>query len=545
MPRTTTELLARWDMLKTNRRNHEDAWDEIITLMQPFRGDIRTTKAEGTNRIGSIFDATAMLAADTFTNFLKGTIIPSGSDWVRLRAKNAVNDSELGLELKALFDRASNTILTALSASNFYVEAAAFLKDFGVVGNAALLVEEQEPYGDGSFRGLNFEAISLKRMWWQNGRKRRPFFIVREFDMPATDAESFFGPGVSPTAHEKMRISKPMATVDFAHFVFENEEGKLGALVPGPDKPWQSVYVDVKAKQAIRTGGFNYNPYIISRWMVVDGEEYGRGRGHLARPTAKGVNELTAQSLLAMGRMMDPTLVMEDDSIIEGDVVPGGTVYIRPWQKQAPDYLRIGTDLRFIQERIVLDQQQITRAFLGDVFEDPETQPRSAEESRQRLIRAQQRLAAPAESVDYDFATPLMECLIGKLSDAGMLPELEEAADLGGVEMEVVFQSPFFTSQKNAQVQRVYSFLSRRIGLFQATQDEAWIDDLDPDAIRSLDAELSDVPARIFRTPEEVEERRMARASRAAEERIAAQQQGGGSSPSRNPVPAQQIEELA
>ena len=61
--------------------------------------------------------------------------------------------------------------------------------------------------------------------------------------------------------------------------------------------------------------------------------------------------------------------------------------------------------------------------------------------------------------------------------------------------------------------------------LFQATQDPAWLDDLDYDAITSYDARTADVLAEIFRTKEEVAMRREARAQVQAQQMMMEQQQ--------------------
>ena len=74
------ELNIRLGYLKGRRNNHENTWQEINDLMQPFRGDITTKKSPGGKRIGSVFDTTAMNAADSFVNFLKSAVLPSSSE---------------------------------------------------------------------------------------------------------------------------------------------------------------------------------------------------------------------------------------------------------------------------------------------------------------------------------------------------------------------------------------------------------------------------------------------------------------------------------
>ena len=81
------ELIHRFDYLKKRRYNFEKAWQDISDLMMPYRGDITTKRTTGSRRVKGVFDTTAMNAADSFVNFIKGAIIPSGNDWVRLHAK--------------------------------------------------------------------------------------------------------------------------------------------------------------------------------------------------------------------------------------------------------------------------------------------------------------------------------------------------------------------------------------------------------------------------------------------------------------------------
>ena len=109
----------------------------------------------------------------------------------------------------------------------------------------------------------------------------------------------------------------------------------------------------------------------------------------------------------------------------------------------------------------------------------------------------------------------------------GKLPEAESMADAVGGEVQAVvrFASPFFSAQKQESAARVMSFLERRLALYQATQDPAYIEDIDPDRLRSFDSRMSDVPAEIFRSQQEIDEIRQARAERSAQDRLQQMQQ--------------------
>jgi len=133
------------------------------------------------------------------------------------------------------------------------------------------------------------------------------------------------------------------------------------------------------------------------------------------------------------------------------------------------------------------------------------------------------------------------------MSRNGALPELQAVTE-GGVDVNIQYQSPVFTAQKASGGAKVQAFLERRLMLFQATQDPAWLDDIDYDAITAYDARTADVPAEIFRTQEEVAMRREARAQAQAQQmmmeqaqqaaQIAASQAGGpGGAPQEPAIP--------
>lgn len=538
------ELNDRLGYLKGRRNNHENTWQEINDLMQPFRGDITTKKSPGGKRIGAVFDTTAMTAADSFVNFLKSAVLPSSSDWLRLKLRDADSD----VAVRTYLDRASMKIMEALTDSNFYIQATSALRDFAILGNSTLYVEEDTPMlkpDQSTFGGLIFEAVPVEKMWWLMGKGQKLVMACREMEIPAADAMKYFEGNAGSAAEEMMTRGNTMEMIKYYHFVFPTGKYSPVNSTVNTKKEFASVYLCSASGSIVREGGYDFMPYTISRFMVVDGEEYGRGKGHLARPDAAGINELRRQVLIAAGRDLNPPLMVEHDTMVELDIAPNGIMVTRPPQKLTPQFLKSGTDYGVADLIARQDREQIQKVFLGDVLQEPEAQPRSAEESRQRQMRAIQRLAAPAEVVNYEFLQPVIGTIIRIMQRGGALPELNEVSEILGedVTIDVEFASPFFTAAKAASALRVQAFLERRLALFQATQDSAFIDDLDPDRIAEYDSRMSDVPADIFRTEEEVEQRRIAKAEKAARKEMMemmASAQGGtpASGPSPMPVSA-------
>jgi len=522
-------LTARWGLLKSRRSPHEPTWQEIQDLMSPFRGDITTKQAPGAKRTTGLYDTTATLAADQFVNFLVGTMYPKGSDWLRLQ--HSKEEFAQNQEVQEIMDISSLRILRGLALSNFYSEGPIHTRDFGVIGNGVILAEEKgvqlRDFEDGTFGGLNFRSIPVHEICWAEGRDGRPNFTMREFEMPAIDAYRFFDGNPGEDCKDKIASGNSMELCKFLHAVYRNEKKIPNGLPAKTDLPWVSEYLadyEVgKTPFLVREGGFDYLPYIISRWHRVAGEEYGRGRGHLARPDAKGANEIRRQVLIALGRELNPALMVTSEGSIN---TRGGSSSImvvnREPEDMIPQFLHSGTNFQAADEVGRADREQIRRAFLGDVLDEPEAQPRSAAESRMRQQRALQRLAAPASIMETEFLNPLVSVVASIMGNAGALPELATLGDITGegAEVDIDFQytSPFFTAQRAGIEQRIVAFLEQTVILAQNAQKPEMLDSIDWDEVIDTMGSFADVPASIFMSEEDVLAMREARAQQATRE---------------------------
>lgn len=528
----TRLLMERLGHMKTYRSNHEDTWEEILSLMAPFRGDIHTRRIEGAKRVTPVFDSTAMQAADAFVNAMKSAIVPSDSDWLKLHLAGA------DVEQRKVLDRVSHRILERLADSNFYVVMSQVLRDFAILGNGVLMVGQKKTLRGSPFGELYFEAVPLGGMYWMFGSHGEPIMVARELEFPTIDAAAFLGERPGRLVEERLRAGMDFEPTRIVHFVWRDDTLASSSIPPtARNKPWQSIYLEPQAQEEVgQSGGFETCPYICARWMVVDGEQYGRGRGHLARPDAKGVNELRRQILVALGKELNPPFLSEDGTLIELDVGPNGQVVVRPPSKMEPQYLRSGSDFTAADEVARQDREQIRAAFMADVFAEPETQPRSAFESRARIERGFQRLGASSETIDAELLRPTVTSVMEKLRRTGDLEELVALERELGRKSRVHFASPFFVAQRQSALQRADSVVERRLRIFQVTQDPAWLDDIDFDEIRRLEVETADVPTRIYRSDEEVNARRQARGAKNARREKAAMEEAQAQSGSPGPL---------
>jgi hypothetical protein len=83
---------------------------------------------------------------------------------------------------------------------------------------------------------------------------------------------------------------------------------------------------------------------------------------------------------------------------------------------------------------------------------------------------------------------------------------------------------------KAQSLARIDSFLERRFQRFERTGDPGALEDIDNDQLREVEKFLGDVPAKIFRSQDEIEQLREARGDQAADDRISQLMERAGQS---------------
>lgn len=514
MPRSAQEIIERWRHAKSRRIPHEDAWQEINDLGQPFRGDINDRKARGERRIPAVFDATFMREADGFSSFMKGLVAPSNEQWLVFDTPEDLLRQDV--ERSRLLDLGAQRILRALGNSNFSIQLSLLLRDLTLLGNACMYIEEDDPVARGpngsTFGGILYEAVAMSRIWWVTGKGGRTIGVFRKFCLPAIEAvREFDDPG--DAAVEAISAGEPTRRVNYLQYVYRNEGGMAG-LTPGPRKPWLSTWLSLDSDdhRVVREAGYDYNPFVTAKVNPVDGEEYGRWKGHIARASAKGLNELKRQILIATGRDLNPVLHVEHDSAIQLDAGPNGIAVTR-FGRSPPSYLKSETNYGIAFEVGAQDQNDIRETLHARERGERETEPRSAEQTRVNQVQAILNLAAPADVIHDQVMSPLVAVTATIMQEAGALPEFDQLAARGTTEARPRIVSQFFTAQKEAAGASEDAYVGKMTQIAQIIGDPSVLDILNMDTYARRSAARANASA-ITRSEEELAQIRQARAQR-------------------------------
>lgn len=531
--KTTAEIIDRISHQKSERSNHENAWRDIMDLMYQYRGDI-TTKTEGNTRIKGVIDSTPASAAQDLVSWIKGQVAPTQIPWIRFQVEESLKDE---VEIVRLFDSAANKVLQRLSESNFYVQLESFLRDLILPGNGIFHVEEGKKKVNqrtgSTFGGLIFKAVPFFDMWWTYGKDIQPMWTTREWWLPAMSAYKFFNgkPGITAMqALSESPGSNPFTPHRYFNAVFENEEGIPGGITLPEDKPWHSVWVSDSDNEMVGDlQGFDFNPYTVARLKIVQDHTYGYGQGHAARPDAKASNAIKSKELVALAKALDPKLMYEAGSLEKLSGGAGGAIVVKAPTHSRPQYLETRTDFAAAAAIQNQEREEIKKMFLADVISNPDTQPRSAQESQLREIRSMRRMGGDADAV-FMALSPVIENVASLMHDAGDLPEFDIIFDnVPGASFDIRFVSPFFTAQNQGSLQQVDAYLERMQVLAQGSGDQSYLDQVDPDEVSRYYARNGNVPFEILRTDEEIAEIREARAQQAAQQQQLEQMQQAAS----------------
>lgn len=487
---------AHFEALKADRSNYDDLTEEVAHYVMPERMDITSDYQPTVERMEPTFDSTGVVALHTLASFLQGSIFNPSDAWLRLTVpgRKVTHDERVAL------DEAAMAILSELDDSNFYQQAHMCLRDGAGIGNACLTMEERPARlrADGTlFGGVDFEAAPFNRVWRRLDRMGRTITLARKYDLHPIEAEEFFGKKVDDNdGKDVCCFSLVERMPNGRSTIYWWKKGAEDFLIPPAELDYRTAF-----------------PFM---WDRTDGATYGYGIGNQVRPVLAGLSELSRETIQAVGRDLNPPLTVESDSFASTSVANNGLLALKRGITRDPSFLRSGSDFAAADALRRLDQQVVERAFFIDALLGPPTQERSAAAVQMRRGLVATRMAGPAQNISI-FLSEVVGGLIGLMAARGALPTLE---GIGGV--KPVFVSPFFVDAKSAIVDRVTGFVAQQAQIAALLQDKAVMNRIELNRFAQTIADLSDVPANILRSDEELAAVEARDAEVAAEQRTAA-----------------------
>ena len=517
------ELKNNLSRLKEKRSTWESHWQEVADLMLPRKAEITKERARGDKRSTQIFDATAIHSLELLAASLHGMLTSSANRWFSLRFKEAIlnEDDEAREWLEDCIDK----MYLGFARSNFQQEIFENYHDLICFGTACLMVEEDEE------DIIRFSARHIKEIYIEENKKGLIDNVYRKFKLTADQAIQKFG--VENLSKEIITKHKtnPYDEVEICHIVRPRtiyDSSKKDKK----NMKFQSIYFEHGTDHIIAIGGFNENPYIVSRYLKSSTEIYGRSPAMNALPDVKVLNKMVEHGLKATAKQIDPPLLIPDDSMLSPiRMAPGSLNYYRSGSRDRIEPLNIGQNTSVTLNAENQRREAIARMFHVDQLQVQQNRTMTATEVLQRNEEKMRILGPVMGRIQSELLEPMITRVFSIMLRNKLFRQAPEI--LANQEIDIEYVSPMAIAQKGQELQNIM----RGLEIFGSISQMAPVQDyLDENGLIKQIVQTLGLPARMIKSDKEVQAIRMER-QEAQQMQMQMQQQMAESEMAKNAAP--------
>ena len=518
MPLTTEDVkfhIDRNEELKDIRRVYEPLWEEIAEYIFPRRTGIAYKPSPGLKQTSKQYDSTAELGLNDLASSMHGTLTPTSMVWSSFKLRDyRLNQLK---EVMEWLEICANAMTTARNQSNFRSEIHEVYLDLSGFGQGCIFIEERPLYYPG-FNGLQYKSLTNSEYCTSENAEGKVDTIYREFELAAVAAVRKFGKDNLGKKITDTVDKKPFEKFKFLHCVYPKEM----EFKPLDGKPFVSYYIGLDDRDLIASGGYWEFPFIVPRWSKASGEDYGRGRGHIALPDVKTLNKAKEFGLKAWAKDLDPPTFERDGGVIGSlKMYPGGRNIARDKESIWTLDHKIKYDVSQIKEDSL--RQSIRQVFFSDQLNLPEKSEMREMEVAVRYELMQRILGPALGRFEGEGLNPLIEREFGIMMRAtsGQYPVLPPPppimARMGINEIDIEYEGPLAKAQRQHEMTRMKKVISFAGEIGQVYP--AVFDNFDGDEVIRVAAEVEGMPSRAMNSVEERDAIRAERAKAQAEEK--------------------------
>ena len=442
-----------------------------------------------------LFDATGVKSAFRFPGRMQRDVTPPFQDFMRLEAGPLWPDDEDRKQVDETLAKISKLMMGVLHGSDFATASHEFYLEL-FAGTSALLVEEN---GDG-FSDCEFTCVPMQELDLEldaKGKTVSGVYWSRKWTLE--DVQENWPRGhFSSAIREKMREA-PETEVTIVQYTYYDRHAKNYRLLVWIAEDTEQIDANGKAQgrdpKFFHTEIFRTNPWIITRFMVVPGETWGRGPAMMALAFLKTLNKAQELALIAGGYAVKPAWMAHDDSGLNPDtarMAPGKIIKVkRTGGPRGASLERLPIPADFdISTFVIKDQREQAREALFDsALPDPTGAVRSPTEIVNRIQTLVEDLNGAYGRLVREFLTPLARRVLDILEKNGRLKGFQ--IDINDLLFRVRVTSPIAEAQGADKVKIIVHWLELVLALAgpEGVRIMARIDDILPEIGRILGVE--------------------------------------------------------
>jgi hypothetical protein len=483
------DILKRHELALTKKEEFRSLYDEAYEFALPQRNlydGFYDGKVGGAKKMNRVFDATAINSTQRFANRMQSGIFPPQTKWCRLEAGTDI-PGDRKAEAQAALDVYTEKMFATIKQSNFDIAVGEALLDL-CVGTSVMMVQ---PGDDTS--PINFIPVPQFLVAFEEGANGRVDNVYRRMRLKGEAISQQWKDAKIDGALKNKIEQKPTEDVELIEAtVFDAKRGDYCYHVIHKESKQEIVYRRMK-----------FSPWVVSRYMKVAGEIYGRGPLITALPDIKTLNKVLELVLKNASLAIAGVYTAADDGVLNPNTVtiaPGVIIPVaRNGGPQGESLKALARSGDFNVSQIVMNdlRMNIKSILLDESLPPDNMSARSATEVIERMKQLSQNLGSAFGRLINETMVPLVEKILQIMDDRGII---DLPLKVNGLEIKVTPVSPLAMSQNMDDVQNIMQFAQ----IAQQSGPEGQMI-LKMDALLDLIGDKMAIPQAVRNSPEERE----------------------------------------
>lgn len=446
--RLTPEQILKRQMAAQAKKDefqqlYQDAYEFALPQRQLY--GVWEGGATGSKKMQRVFDSTAINSTQRFANRLQSVVFPPQRKWAKLEAGSDI-PMERRQQAQAVLEVYQDKMFTMLNQSNFDIAMGEFLLDLAV-GTACMMVQP----GD-DVQPLNFIPVPLFLVSYEEGANGQVDNVYRRMRMKGESIQRQWPDAEIPDDMARRIENKPTDDIELLEAtIYDHKRGDYCYHVI--DKVSKSELVYRRRKMS---------PWVISRYMKVAGEIYGRGPLMTALPDIKTLNKTIELLLKNASLAVAGVYTAADDGVLNPNtvkIVPGAIIPVaRNGGSQGPALLPLPRSGDFNVSQLVINdlRSNVKRILLDESLPPDNMSARSATEIVERMKELAQNLGSAFGRLINETMIPVTAKILEVMDERGLI---DMPLRVNGLEVKVTPVAPLAMAQNMEEVNAIMQYM--------------------------------------------------------------------------------------
>ena len=439
-------IMKRQELAQRKKDEFEQLYQDAYEFALPQRQlyGVWEGGVTGSKKMQRVFDSTAINSTQRFANRLQSVVFPPQRKWARLEPGPSI-PADRKQQLQAVLDVYAEQMFAVLKQSNFDIAIGEFLLDLAV-GTSCMMVQPGDDVSP-----INFVPVPLFLVSYEEGANGQVDNVYRRMRMKGESIQRQWPDAKIPDDLKRHIENKPTDDVELLEAtIFDQKRG---------DYCYHVIWKQGKSELVYRRR--KSSPFVISRYMKVAGEIYGRGPLMTALPDIKTLNKVKELLLKNASLAVAGVYTAADDGVLNPNtvkLVPGAIIPVaRNGGPQGPALLPLPRSGDFNVSQLVINDlaANIKRILLDESLPPDNMSARSATEIVERMKELAQNLGSAFGRLINETMIPLVSKILEVMDERGLI---DMPLRVNGLEAKVVPVAPLAMAQNMEEVNAIIQY---------------------------------------------------------------------------------------